>query len=1339
LNNIEIALRLNLGNFTAQAGAAAGVVRKMGSDMAGVGKSVGTGLQGAGASAKQFGADVGGAFKGVGAGIKQAGSEVSGFGRKLAAEADIPKVSLEGLSRGAMVMGAGMLAGFGLATKATMEFDAQLSELAAVSGATGAQMSQLREQALQMGADTAFSASEAAEAQTELSKAGVSTADIMGGALSGALGLAGAGSLALAEAATIAANTMVQFGLSGKDVESIADALANAANSTGGDVADFGASMNQTALVADQLGLSMEDTVGTLTAFAYAGLKGSDAGTSMKTMLASFIPKSVEAAATMEQLGLEFFDAQGNFVGISEAAGQLQEKMSGLTVEQRAAAMQTIFGSDAVRAANILYQEGAAGIEGWIDSVSKSGTASLMAAQKMNNLKGDIEQLKGSLETALIGVGDAGTGPLRSLVQNLTGVVNAFNGLPGPAKAGVGAVLGIGGAAITAVGALGALYPKLVAGKAALASMGTVGQAAAGNLKGFVGIVGTIGAVAGALSLLDGAAKKLRPIEEFDGSALENSLLNIAEGGKASGDALGLLGEDFGGLEDAMSRVFDKSNAEGVLDIIHPGDVHDLEQAKKSIDDVDKALASLAAKDPGAAATAFERISDAMIDAGMSTGDVESAFDDYGSALLELDTSSRTAEGATDSLTGAVGEQAGAYEEAESALRDYLDAQKAQFDPLFAAIDATNGVRDAQVGYEDALVGVEDAQGALNAAIAEHGRNSPEAAAASRDLAQAQRDLDDSSVGAAQAALEMDQALVGLADGVSAGSVSVGDATAMLNNWVAAGWVTQGQADQVAAKFGILSLAADDVAGKRVDIPISETGGPATRAELHGVRDAAMLTDEQNPIVAIMESGAGNVVQRIFSVVGAARVADAQAPNIPVSESGSGNVVQRLFGVTGAARTTGAQRPNVGVSETGAGNVIQRLFGVGGAARAIPSSRHTSLGATDNASGTIGSVQRSLNGLRDRSITVSVHYQKTGDAAAAIQAGKERRWGGAHEMRGGVPVDIVAATGAAWQAGVYRDPTILFGERQTGGEAMIPRLGNRDRSERILETAAGWYDLAVVPADSIAAATGYVPAGAGGGVGAAVDLAAEIRAQTGVTEQGLRHTADNVVSQVRHSGDVAVSATRDVAGATRTGTTAVENQLKFVNAGILALRTEEAARAAVPPGGATSSGGGGGGGGGGLTRRQRADLGGHRSPGDKSQSILLGSISRARWDQLMAQGWHGHRDDHREALWPPHLAAGGWVKAKPGGIPAVVGEGRWDELVAPEPMVRSLLEDAARAGGARAVPVGRTVVINAPVNVALHAGNVIAERDLLRQVEEIAEGRVSRALHALADEVGVRG
>lgn len=344
---------------------------------------------------------------------------------------------------------------FGVAAvRMAADFDASMSTVQANTGASADELDQLRQAAIDAGADTVYSASESADAINELGKAGMSVSDILSGGLTGALNLAASDGMDVGEAAEYMASALTQFNLSGSDATRVADALASGAGNAQGNVHDLGEALNNSGTVANSFGLSMEETVGTLSAFANAGIVGAEAGTQLKSMLLALATQTDKQKTAMDELGISAYDAQGNFVGLANFAEQLKEKEAGLTQEQRQQANATIFGSYAIQAANILYKEGADGIRQWTDTVSKSGYAAEQAAAKNDNLKGDLENLSGSFESLMITIGEGGQGPLRSLVQGVDTLVDAFSSLPAPVQQSI--VL-----ATAAIGGFTALHSAL--------------------------------------------------------------------------------------------------------------------------------------------------------------------------------------------------------------------------------------------------------------------------------------------------------------------------------------------------------------------------------------------------------------------------------------------------------------------------------------------------------------------------------------------------------------------------------------------------------------------------------------------------------------------------------------------------------------------------------------------------------------------------------------------------------------------------------------------------------------------------------------------------------------
>lgn len=327
------------------------------------------------------------------------------------------------------------VAAFGVAAvKMAADFDQQMSTVQANTGATGAQMDQLRAAAIEAGASTVYSATDSADAINDLGKAGMSVTDILTGGLSGALNLAASDGMAVGDAAEYMANALSMFHLKGSQASQVADTLAAGASKAVGNVSDFGEALNNCGAQANSFGMNVQETTGVLALFAQNGTIGAEAGTQLNSMLMKLAAPSAEAANTMKELGISAYDAQHHFVGMANFAGQLQKAEKNLTDEQRNQANATIFGSYAIKAANYLYEAGESGVNKWTKAVSESGYAAEQAAAKNNNLKGDLENLSGSMESLMISVGEGAQGPLRKMVQGLDTLVDAFAGLPSGAQ-----------------------------------------------------------------------------------------------------------------------------------------------------------------------------------------------------------------------------------------------------------------------------------------------------------------------------------------------------------------------------------------------------------------------------------------------------------------------------------------------------------------------------------------------------------------------------------------------------------------------------------------------------------------------------------------------------------------------------------------------------------------------------------------------------------------------------------------------------------------------------------------------------------------------------------------
>lgn len=338
------------------------------------------------------------------------------------------------------VAGAVIAAGLGLAANSAINFEKQVSAIGAVSGATREELELLRKKALQIGKDTAFGATEAAMAMEELAKSGISVTDILSGAADATVALAAAGGVELPMAAELAADAMNSFELSAKDMPKIADLISGAANSSSISVNDFAISLKQVGAVANLVGLDFNDTATAIALMGKVGIKGSDAGTSLKTMFLNLQPVTKQQIELFKQLGIvtqdgsnKFFDQQGNIKSLAEVSQVLQDATRNMTAQQRSLALETIFGSDAIRAAATLTDAGAAGFDNMAAAMSKV-TAQEVAAARLDNTAGAIERLKGSAETAAISFGTLLLPAIERVAGILERAADFFNGLSDSTK-----------------------------------------------------------------------------------------------------------------------------------------------------------------------------------------------------------------------------------------------------------------------------------------------------------------------------------------------------------------------------------------------------------------------------------------------------------------------------------------------------------------------------------------------------------------------------------------------------------------------------------------------------------------------------------------------------------------------------------------------------------------------------------------------------------------------------------------------------------------------------------------------------------------------------------------
>lgn len=336
------------------------------------------------------------------------------------------------------------LVGIGtLAVKTAGDYERSMTQVQVATGASERKMASLDSLAKELGASSKFSAGESAEAMLELAKSGMAPAQIQGGALKATMDLAAAGAVELTAAANLTGAAMNTFELKAGRAKSIADALAGGANASAADVTDLAEALSQGGSSAAAYGLSLNEAVGSLAAFSERGIVGSDAGTSFKTFLARLNPETEKARSLMSRLGLDFFDAAGNMKKLPAIAGELRDKLAGKTQEKRESILQTLFGTDAIRGARAIYNEGSDGILRFVTATEKQGAASKMANAFMEGTAGKTEEARGAMENAALAAGAALAPAVILLAGGVAVLAEWFSGLPEPVQQFIVAGLGV--------------------------------------------------------------------------------------------------------------------------------------------------------------------------------------------------------------------------------------------------------------------------------------------------------------------------------------------------------------------------------------------------------------------------------------------------------------------------------------------------------------------------------------------------------------------------------------------------------------------------------------------------------------------------------------------------------------------------------------------------------------------------------------------------------------------------------------------------------------------------------------------------------------------------------
>lgn len=390
-----------------------------------------------------------------------------------------------------------------MALKVGFDFEEAMGRVQAIAGASKSELEQLTAQARKLGKDTSFNAQEVAQGMENLASAGFSVNEIMS-AMPGLMDLAAVSGRDIGAASEIAASTMRAFGLEADKSGHVADVFARAAADTNAETVDMGEAMKYAAPVASQLGISMEETASAIGIMSDNGIKGTQAGTSLRGALTRLAKPTKAMTGVMSDYGLSFFDASGKMKPFGDLLGQLQSKLGPLDDKTRSAALTTLFGQNAL--SGMMALVGTA--PGKYDELTKSlvnsdGAADEMARTMQDNAKMAIESMTGSLEDVAISVAQIVAPSVRDLANLVENAADAFTALDPEAQkmiVNLGLIAMAAGPAVmilgkvsTGVVAMNAAFRGAQAAKGAAATFEVLGKTASSSAVG----MGTLGVGAG--------------------------------------------------------------------------------------------------------------------------------------------------------------------------------------------------------------------------------------------------------------------------------------------------------------------------------------------------------------------------------------------------------------------------------------------------------------------------------------------------------------------------------------------------------------------------------------------------------------------------------------------------------------------------------------------------------------------------------------------------------------------------------------------------------------------------------------------------------------------------
>jgi TP901 family phage tail tape measure protein len=308
-------------------------------------------------------------------------------------------------------------------------FEHQMQAVKAISGATGEEFAALSKEAQRLGASTQYTAKEAAAGMEILAQAGLNTNTILT-AMEPTLNLAAAGGIEIAQAADVAVTSMTGMGIAADKLQNTVDVLAKAASASNADVLGIGEALNTVGPIAKAVDKGLEETVSAIEALSNAGIKGEEAGTSLRMILLKMADKTPEAQKALKNLGIETMDLQGNIRPLADIVDDFNAKMAGMGGGKKLEQLGRIFEARAASGFAALLGQGGDALRKFQGELSNAtGEAARQAGARMDSLSGDWEKFTSAVDGLSITISQGANGWLRSIVQFATRSVDFINDL----------------------------------------------------------------------------------------------------------------------------------------------------------------------------------------------------------------------------------------------------------------------------------------------------------------------------------------------------------------------------------------------------------------------------------------------------------------------------------------------------------------------------------------------------------------------------------------------------------------------------------------------------------------------------------------------------------------------------------------------------------------------------------------------------------------------------------------------------------------------------------------------------------------------------------------------